>query len=301
MSQIMISNEERVCDLLPASVVNMTHLATRASTNSKDWTCLDPFHIEELVQVIAREEVGRFRLPYSVVYAPGVHPGGTNQKMISVGLELYGYLAALSLGQYGNWNMKRKDIHRATWNLRIEGGPLDDVFCQQADALWEIEQFIIGSIKGEGLPVRVIEQECAQLWAGIFVNCRVFWKVRGGKPEKNLAKVGPAAKYHKHWHIPDTPQLGQRHQDGSIGPCRPEHFRRGDFVKVSVQFGVERNMHPSPGDVTVRLQLNQVIQLVPARETGEYKIIPTLDIEEDEPDETHAEVEVEEVAFQQIM
>ncbi|KAI0033064.1 hypothetical protein K488DRAFT_70179 [Vararia minispora EC-137] len=303
MSQIMISQDKRVCDLLPLSVVKVTHLATKPSTNTKDWTCLHPLYIEEFVQVLARQRIGRALLPYSVVYGSGVHPGATDDKMISVGLELYGYLATASLGLFGNWNMRGKDIHRATWNLRLEGGLLDDIFCQQADALWEIEQYIVGTIQGQGLPVRDIEQGRARLRAGIFVNRRVFCKVRDGKPEKNLAKVGPAAKYHNQWRIPDTPQLGQRRQDGTIAPCRPERIRRGDFVKVSVQFAVERKIYPRLGNVTLRLHLNQVIQLVPAWETGEGKdvqVIPALFIEGDDVEDSQAEIMVEEPGFQEI-
>ncbi|KAI0037207.1 hypothetical protein K488DRAFT_81430 [Vararia minispora EC-137] len=84
----------------------------------------------------------------------------------------------------------------------------------------------------------------------------VACSIRDGKPEKTLAKVGPAAKYHEQWRIPDTLQLGQQREDGTIGECGPDHFRSGDFVKVLVQFGVERKIHPTLGDVNVRLQLN---------------------------------------------
>ncbi|KAI0027828.1 hypothetical protein K488DRAFT_90417 [Vararia minispora EC-137] len=270
MSQLMISEDDRVCDLLPASVENFALLTKKALKNSKDWTCLHPFHIQDALQVLVRQRIGRSLLPYLVVYGPGVHPGATDQKMISVGLELYGFLAAASLGEFRNWNRKKKDIHQATWNLRIEGGPLDNVFCPQADTLWEIEQYVIGTIKGQGLPLGAIEKGHTRLRAGIFVNRHVFCKVKDGKPEKNLAK----------------------------------NFCRGNFVKVSVQFGIERKLYPKPGDVIVCLQLNQVIQLVPARETGEGKVIPSLDIEGDDAEDMEAEdevqVQVQDLAFQQI-
>ncbi|KAI0026817.1 hypothetical protein K488DRAFT_91824 [Vararia minispora EC-137] len=279
MSQILVSKDKRVCDLLPSRVATFSQLPARPSNNINEWTCLRPTLIQEFIRVVPRPKVQPAYLPYAVVYVCGVHPGTTNNRMTTVGLELYGYLAHVHVGEYGNWTMNEEDIPRATWNLRIVAGPLSDIFDQQADALWEIEQHIVASIQGHGLSVADMEKGRARLRQGIFVNRRVFQKVRDSKPEKNLVNVGPAAKYHANWRIPDCPQLGQRQQDGTITACRPEQFRRGDFVQLSVQFAVKRKIFPKRGSVNVRLQLNQMIMLVPAKHTGEGKVIPSLDIE----------------------
>ncbi|KAI0027030.1 hypothetical protein K488DRAFT_74876 [Vararia minispora EC-137] len=179
--------------------------------------------------------------------------------MISVGLELYGYLSHVHVGELGNWTLKDEDIPRATWNLRIVGGPLSDIFIRQADALWDIEQHIIACIQGHGLSVSDVE------------NGR-----RNGKPEKNLVKTAVTAKHHRKWRIPDVPQLGRRQADGSVRACTPGYFRRGDFMQVSIQFSVERKLDPTPGDVIVRRYLKQIVLLVPAKDTGEGKVIPRL-------------------------
>ncbi|KAI0030117.1 hypothetical protein K488DRAFT_88054 [Vararia minispora EC-137] len=271
MSQILVSKDKRVCDLLPSSVATFSQLPAKPSKDINEWMCLRPTLIEEFIRVVPRPKIQAAYLPYAVMYAGGVHPGTTDNKMTTVGLELYGYLAHVNVGECGNWTTLEDHIPRATWNLRIVGGPLSDILNQQADALWEIEQHIVASIQGHGLSVADVENGRARLWQGIFV--------RDGKPEKNLAKTGPAAKYHATWRIPDCPQLGQRQQDGTIRACRPGQFRRGDFVQLSVQFAVERKTFPKRGSVNVRLQLNQIIMLVPAKQTGEGKTIPSLDIE----------------------
>ncbi|KAI0027200.1 hypothetical protein K488DRAFT_91157 [Vararia minispora EC-137] len=270
MSQIIVFKDKRVCDLLPSSVATFSQLPVKPSKDTNDWTCLRPALIQDFIRVVPHPKVQPAYLPYAVVYASGVHPGSTDNRMTTVGLELYGYLSHVHIGEYGNWTMHEEDIPRASWNLRIVGGPLSDIFEQQADALWEIEQHIVASIQGHGLSVVDMEKGRARLRQGIFV--------RDGKPEKNLVKSGPAAKYQANWRIPDCPQLGQRQAAGTIRACRPEHFRRGDFVQLSVQFSVERKMFPKRGSVNVRLQLNQIILLVPAKETGEGKVRSFEDI-----------------------
>ncbi|KAI0029770.1 hypothetical protein K488DRAFT_88398 [Vararia minispora EC-137] len=279
MSQIIVFKDKRVCDLLPLSVATFSQLPAKPSKDTNEWTSIRPTLIQDFIRVVPRPKVQRAYLPYAVVYAGGVHPGTTDKKMTTVGLELYGYLAHVHVGECGNWTLIEEDIPRATWNLRIVGGPLSDIFNQQADALWEIEQHVLASIQGHGLSVADMEKGREELRQGIFVNCRVFHKVRDGKPERNLATSGPAAKYHAKWRIPDCPQLGQRQQNGTIRACRPEQFRRGDFVQLSVQFSVERKIFPKRGSVNLRLQLNQIILLVPAKDTGEAKAVPSLDIE----------------------
>ncbi|KAI0028914.1 hypothetical protein K488DRAFT_73392 [Vararia minispora EC-137] len=299
MSQIKVTEDKRVCDLLPPAVVSFVNLPAKPPTNVVDWTCIHPAHIQEFIRVLPRPNNHLSVLPYAVVYAPEVYPGSTDFKTVSVGLQLYGYIASARVGEHGNWDMTERGIPRALWNLRIVGGPLAEVFRQQADALWDIEQFIIASIRGHGLSVADEEKGRAHFRKSIFIAQRVFHKVRNGKPEKNLAK-GLAAQYDRKWRIPEVPQFGERLQDGTIRPYRQERFRRGDFVQVSVQFDTQSSLPPSGDDVVVRLLLRQLILLVPAADTGAGKIIPGLEIR-GEKKEDRREVAVDKApAFQQM-
>ncbi|KAI0027172.1 hypothetical protein K488DRAFT_91212 [Vararia minispora EC-137] len=285
-----VSEGKRVCDLLPPSVVTCTPLPPASSLDANDWTCLHPAHIEDFLRVVPRPRIAPVFIPYAVVYANGIYPGISDKRTISVGLELYGYLSHVHVGENGNWTQLEEDIPRATWNLRIVGGPLSDIFERQADVLWDIEQHIIASIQGHGLTVSEEENGRAQMREGIFITRRVFHKVRKGKPVNNLAK-GIAAQFHHTWRIPDTPRLGQRLADGTVRASAPGRFRRGDFVQVSVQFSVDRKLSPTPSEVIVRLLLKQIVLLVPAKDTGVGKIMPSLMIEgikeraEADPDE----------------
>ncbi|KAI0029896.1 hypothetical protein K488DRAFT_72609 [Vararia minispora EC-137] len=201
---------------------------------------------------------------------PGVHPESTESKAVSVGLQLYGYLQEVNVGALGNWDQSSDGIRRATWNVRLVAGPLKDAFNQQADALWDMEQFILASVEGHGLEVEDVEQGRESL-RGISPA-----KVRDGKPVQNLAKSGPAGKYHADWRVPEVIQLGRRMPNGTIESSRPENFRPGDFVQVFVQFDVERRLIPRPATMIVRLRLNQLILLVPAQETGDGQVVPRL-------------------------
>ncbi|KAI0030510.1 hypothetical protein K488DRAFT_87708 [Vararia minispora EC-137] len=279
MSQLITQQNVRVCDLYPKAAVGLEHLPPDPPCHdARDWSCLSPTQLQHLVQVFARPRPHRGLIPYAVVYRPGIHPECTESKAVGVGLQLYGYLQSVNVGALGTWDSTRDGIRRATWNIRLVSGPLKDAFNQQADALWDMEQFILANVVGHGLEVEAVEQGRERVRSSIYVARRVFQKVRDGKPVVNLAKTGPAGKYHAEWRVPEVPQLGKRLPNGTIESSQPENFRRGDFVQVTVQFDVERQLLPRPAKMKVRLKLNQLILLVPAQQTGDGQVVPSLSL-----------------------
>lgn len=179
------------------------------------------------------------------------------------------------------------NAYKAVQSIKLGPGPADSPFEAQAQALSNVQRYIMGTIRGGGLSLEEQDDMLRKWRQSVHIGRRVFTKVslcdhfpatysqqkvKPGVPAAVYA-AGPAARILNRWRIVDEPKIGQRQADSSVRPVPAALLSPGDFVQATVKFNVTVSEGTFRGrtvtNVSSRLELLAVVQLLDAREARE--------------------------------
>ncbi|VDB95733.1 unnamed protein product [Peniophora sp. CBMAI 1063] len=172
------------------------------------------------------------------------------------------------MAKTGTWDGTEAGAIGAVQFVDIGPGKLAAPFRAQADTLYEVEQFIIATIRGGGLPVHLQDVMKRRRREGLHLVSRVFTKVGPNTPAA-IISTGAASQIIKKWRIIDSVRLGQRGEDNVVRNTCAATFSPGDFVQATIKFDVESVQSSSrhePPVVRIRHHLKSLVQLVSARD-----------------------------------
>lgn len=248
---------------------------------------------------------------YRVLYSPAIRPHTKPNCPWSVTVSLYGFLDSMNLSVTGNWdkcvqmpdlctftpsNRSRllstlKGAPKALQWIKLTGGRLCEPFKSQGLALSDLEQHIIGTVRGCGLPFDDKDAMVRYRQRELKVGRRVFDKVRTNISQSAVSRTnsrrpqvtantppsiypaGPATAISDKWRITSAPKLGYRQTDMQVKACNAASFSPGDFVQVVVKVLalVQPGKYNAPATATVRFDLLSCIRLVSSNDVSEVR------------------------------
>ncbi|VDC05037.1 unnamed protein product [Peniophora sp. CBMAI 1063] len=272
MSYLLHEDGQRIVDDYPgdASVIY-------GAFYDKETDVLEPWRsiprnidLSRYMYIVPGQRRGSAVREYRILYQPTIRPHDNANCPWSVTLALYGFIDSMNLSPTGNWNQTLQGARTALQWIKLTGGRIRGPFRAQGLALSEVEQHIIGTLRGCGLPVTDQNAMKRNRQKELKLGRRVFEMVTKQTPP-SIPVTGPAAEIDRKWRITSTVKLGYRQSDMQIKACGVAKFSPGDFVQtvVKVIALVQPGKNNTVTAVNVRFDLVSCIRLLSSKEAKE--------------------------------